>query len=109
MIYLSSPSEICKSLANRLRAVRLSRNVSQQALAQMTGASLSSVRRMESHGIGSFELMVGIAQVLHMAQEFEHLFASQADSAAQLQTQAQGQLRQRASTVGKTTHQSGQS
>lgn len=104
MIYLLNPTEICLVLARRLRAVRLSHNVSQQALAQMTGASLSSVRRLESKGEGSFELMISAAQVLHMAQEFEKLFASPASDNLQLQIQTEGQVRQRARKVKATLH-----
>ena len=54
MLDLFTPETICRTLGERLRALRLARNLSQQDLAAMSGVSLSTVRRLESAGQGGF-------------------------------------------------------
>ncbi|WP_343293709.1 helix-turn-helix domain-containing protein [Vandammella animalimorsus] len=44
MLSLNPPHVICQTLSSRLRELRLARNVSQQELAGMAGASLSGKR-----------------------------------------------------------------
>lgn len=83
-------------LGERIRALRLARNLSQQELANMGGASLSTVRRLEATGQGSLQLVVQVAQALHAAQGLQTLFALPARSIAEAEAAVQLSARQRA-------------
>jgi len=96
MFSLQSPVSICETLGARCRALRLARNFSQVELAQMTGASLSSIRRFEATGQGGFDLVVRIAIALQATDGLETLFDTQMQSIAQVEALTQGSQRQRA-------------
>lgn len=93
---LQSPEAICRMLGERIRALRLARNISQQELAKMSGASLSTVRRLEASGQGSLQLVVQAAQALHAVPGLESLFALPARSIAEAEAAVQATARQRA-------------
>ncbi|MDO5623932.1 MAG: helix-turn-helix transcriptional regulator [Pseudomonadota bacterium] len=82
-------------LSERLRALRLARNLSQAELAQMAGTSLSSIRRLEGAGQGTLVLLVRVAQALNVAHELDGLFVPNSHSIAQ--AEALADTRQRAS------------
>ncbi len=96
MLELQSPETVCRMLGERVRVLRLARNISQQELADMCGVSLSTVRRLEASGQGSLQLMVQVAQALHAMQGLEPLFDMPARSIAEAEAAAQLSLRQRA-------------
>ena len=72
------------------------RNLTQKQLADMTGASLSSVRRFEVHGQASLDLFIKITQSLQVVQQLEPLFAEQEKSIADIEKQQAARLRKRA-------------
>ena len=93
---LLSSQRICADLGARLKRLRLAQNLSQQQLAQMTQSSLSSVRRLESKGQGSFALVVRAAQALQSVDQFDGLFATSVESIAQAEREQALASRQRA-------------
>ena len=93
---ISSATSICTELGDRCKLIRLSRNLTQQQLADMVGASLSSVRRFEAQGQGSLEMFVKITQALQVVQQLEPLFTHQEASIAELEKQQTMQQRKRA-------------
>ena len=93
-----SAARICSELGERIKRLRLAQNLSQQHLADMTLASLSSVRRLEAQGQGSLEFVVRVAQALHVTTQLEPLFeAVTTRSIAQMEKDAALNKRQRAS------------
>lgn len=95
------PSDgICADLGQRIKRLRLAQNLPQQQLAAMTQSSLSSVRRLESHGQGSLELVVRVAQALQVVEQFESLFMQPVESIAQAQREQSVARRQRARPPG---------
>jgi transcriptional regulator with XRE-family HTH domain len=96
MLFLESPESICRTVGARSRALRLARNLSQQELARMAGASLSSIRRFESGGQGAFDLVVRIAQALQATDGLDPLFTPPRQTIAQAEATAQTVQRQRA-------------
>lgn len=66
-----TPDELCATLGQRCRALRLARNLSQAELAAMTGSSLSSIRRLETHGQGTLLLLARMAEALRVSHQFE--------------------------------------
>jgi transcriptional regulator with XRE-family HTH domain len=96
MFFLESPESICRMIGARSRALRLARNLSQQELARMVDVSLSSIRRFEALGQGSFELVARIAIALQATDGLEPLFELPQRTIAQADAAAQVQRRQRA-------------
>jgi transcriptional regulator with XRE-family HTH domain len=89
---------VCAQLGQRLRALRLLRNLGQAELAARAGCSLSAVRRLEAQGQGSLELVVRVAQALQAAEGLGMLFELPAlTSIAQAEALAGGPSRRRAS------------
>lgn len=97
---LASSNLICSEIGARSKALRLARNLTQVQLAAMLEVSLSSLRRFEANGQGSLDMVVKIAQALHVTQDLEPLFLPSQESIAQLEQweKASGKaLRKRAS------------
>ena len=92
----SSAQDVSAALGDRIRRVRLAQNLSQQQLAQMSGSSLSSVRRLETRGQGSLEFVVRVAQALHVADQLDALFTLPVLSIAQAEQEMSVAQRQRA-------------
>lgn len=97
---LFSATRICSELGERIKRLRLAQNLSQLQLADMTLASLSSVRRLEAQGQGSLEFVVRVAQALHVTAQLEPLFEpATTRSIAQMEQDAAMSKRQRASNA----------
>ena len=98
MIDLLPAPAVCAQLGQRLRALRLLRNLGQAELAARAGCSLSAVRRLESRGQGSLELVVRVAQALQVSEGLGVLFELPAlTSIAQAEALAGSPSRRRAS------------
>lgn len=72
--YKKTPREIDKLIANRIRAVRKRRKISQKKLSEKSGVSLGSVKRFESSGDISLISLTKIAFALELENELERLF-----------------------------------
>ncbi|WP_156373197.1 helix-turn-helix transcriptional regulator [Pseudorhodoferax sp. Leaf267] len=96
MLELQTPDAICQMLGERVRALRLARNLSQQELADRAGASLSTIRRFEASGQGSMLLMVQLAQALQASDGLQHLLTLPTRSIAEAEAAVQLSTRQRA-------------
>lgn len=89
---------MCKAVGQRARALRLARNLSQQQLADMAGASLSSIRRLEARGQGTLALLVRLAQALQVVDQLGLLFDQPVQTIAEAERRAAVARRQRART-----------
>ena len=85
---LFPPQRICVEIGIRIKRLRLAKNLTQLQLAQMAGSSLSSIRRLEAQGQGSFELVVRVAQALQAVDALEALFVVPLLSIAQIEREA---------------------
>ena len=63
-IYILSDGMIQSKIGERLKAVRLKQNITQQALAEESGVSLSSVKKIEKGEIGSFDSLLRVLRTL---------------------------------------------
>lgn len=104
---LLSSSSICSELGGRIKRLRLTQNLSQQQLAEMTQSSLSSVRRLEANGQGSLEFVVRAAQALQALAPLEELFVPTVNSIAQAEREQSLASRQRARAPKKSSTKSG--
>lgn len=71
---LKTEKEIALELAGRLRALRVSRQLTQATLSKRAGVSLGSYRRFEQSGRIEFISLIRVAQVLGIESDFEQLF-----------------------------------
>jgi len=68
------PAEMAQILAHRFRELRLLKGWTQKTLAARAGITVASLRRFESIGKASLELVLKIAHALDRLEEFEPLF-----------------------------------
>lgn len=68
-------AEIAMEVANRLRARRKEKRLTQEQLAFRSGMSLASYKRFEQTGQVAFLSLVGIAMALGCEREIDGLFA----------------------------------
>lgn len=90
--------EICRELGQRCRRLRLQANLSQLELAERAGASLSSMRRLEASGQATLELLVRVAQALHLVNHLESLLVLPVLSIADAEREVATTKRQRAAS-----------
>jgi transcriptional regulator with XRE-family HTH domain len=73
LLQLSSPKDIERLLADRVRAARLALGWKQATLAERSGVTLASLRRFERTGKVSLESLLRLCHALGRIDEFEQL------------------------------------
>ena len=63
-IYMLSDAMILAKIGEHLKAIRLKQNITQLALAEEAGVSLSSVKKIEKGEIGSFDSLLRVLRTL---------------------------------------------
>ena len=71
----TTPKEINRGIAKRVRSIRKRRKISQELLSEKSGVSLGSVKRFEQSGEISLLSLTKIAIALQMEDEMKTLFA----------------------------------
>lgn len=71
--YSLSDAQIQKKIGEKLKAVRLKQNITQDSLAESSLISRSSVQKIEAGEIGSFDVFLRILRTLGMLDELSHL------------------------------------
>ena len=71
---LVGPAEMGKSLADRAKALRLLKGWTRNTLAQRAGVTAASLKRFETTGKASLELVLKVAHALVRLDEFGKLF-----------------------------------
>lgn len=71
---LLSPAEMGKVLADRAKALRLLKGWTRNTLAQRAGVTAGSLKRFETTGKASLELVLKVAHALARLDEFGKLF-----------------------------------
>lgn len=70
----TTPGDINKKIAERIRAIRKRRKISQKELGEKSGVSLGSVKRFEQSGEISLLSLTKIAIALELDDEMKNLF-----------------------------------
>lgn len=70
-----NPPAIARKIALKMKTLRISRNLTQVALANKSGVSLGSIKRFESKHEIAFQSLIRIALVLDALEEFHQLFS----------------------------------
>ena len=63
-IYMLADAVILSRIGNKLRAVRLKQNITQQSLSEAANVSLSSIKKMEKGEIRSFDSLIRVLRIL---------------------------------------------
>jgi len=71
---LHTPNEVGRLLADRAKADRLLKGWKRETLAERAGVTCASLKRFESTGKASLELVLKVAHALGCLNEFEGLF-----------------------------------
>ena len=72
-IYALSDVQIQKKIGEKIKATRLKQNITQDSLAESASISRSSVQKVESGEIKSFDTFLRILRTLGMLDELHHL------------------------------------
>lgn len=75
ILSLTTPVEVAKILASRVRRLRLNAKLKQTTLAERAGVSLASLRRFEQTGLGSVDLLLRLSLSLGRLDEFLSVLA----------------------------------
>jgi transcriptional regulator with XRE-family HTH domain len=73
LLSLMTPAEMGKLLADRAKALRLIKGWTRGTLAQRAGVSAASLKRFETTGKASLELVLKVAHALDRLEEFRKL------------------------------------
>lgn len=73
MLSLVSPAEMGVSMAGRLRVLRLLKGWTRETLAKRAGVTAASLKRFETSGKASMELVFKIAHALDRLEEFNQI------------------------------------
>lgn len=93
---LNTPEQVGKTLAARIRALRLAKGWKQATLAERSGVSLGSLRRFESSGQVSLQHLLELAFALNRLDDFDSLLqTSRASSLAELEAAEKQPARRR--------------
>ncbi len=71
---LFNPTALARGISSRLKILRLSENLSQEALSKRSGVSLGSLKRFEQNGEISLKHLLMLAVTLGAGEEFASLF-----------------------------------
>ena len=93
---LQTPEQVGRSLATRLKALRLAKGWKQATLAERSGVSLASLRRFETSGQVSLQHLLALAFALNRLDDFDAVLqAPRASSLAELEAAEKQRGRQR--------------
>jgi len=76
-IYSLSDTQMQKRIGEKLKSVRLKQNITQKNLSEEADISLSSIKKIESGEIGSFESLLRVMRVLGKLDTFQNLIAEE--------------------------------
>ena len=99
-----SDAMILTKIGEHLKAIRLKQNITQQALAEESGVSLSSVKKIEKGEIGSFDSFLRVLRTLGKLDVLLPLVAEEQLSPSEYYELVQkAGARQRKRAAGKST------
>ena len=68
-IYILTDIELCNRIAAKIKTVRLKQNMSQAELADKSGVSISTIKRMEDGEVKNFESLIRVLRTLPLVEE----------------------------------------
>ena len=96
ILSLIGPAEMGKTLADLIKALRLLKGLTRNTLAQRAGVTAASLKRFETTGKASLELVLKVAHALTRLDEFSKLLQPPAaQSIEELEQRAASPVRKR--------------
>jgi transcriptional regulator with XRE-family HTH domain len=96
LLSLETPHEASRSLAERAKALRLHRAWTRATLARRAGVSAASLKRFETSGAASLELVLRLAFAMGCLGDFAQAFqVPEAASLAELEARYERPVRKR--------------
>lgn len=101
-IYMLTDRTILTKIGEKLKAVRLKQNVTQQSLAEAANVSLSTVKKIEKGEIRSFDALLRMLRTLGKLNEIQQLVEEEQLSPSEYYNMVQAsKTHQRKRAVGK--------
>jgi transcriptional regulator with XRE-family HTH domain len=100
---LALPEEICQEMGRRVRARRLTLNISVDELALRVGISNNTLGNFERTGRCTFETFVRVLEALHAMPDLASVLVTQSRSIEDMRKKAAVSVRQRAYTKTRKT------
>lgn len=72
-VYMLSDIQIRKKIGEKIKATRLKQNITQDSLAESASISRSSIQKVESGEIKSFDTLLRILRTFGLLDELQHL------------------------------------
>lgn len=94
-VILTTPHEMAKQIATRVRMKRLSLNFSQHSLSERSGVSLGAFKKFERTGKISLESLLKIAVALDCLGDFITLFKPSSENPLTLDAMINEKIRKR--------------
>ena len=108
-VYILSDKMIMAKIGNRLKAIRLKQNITQQCLAEISCISLSSVKKIEKGEIGSFDSLLRVLRILGKLEVLEPLVEEEQLSPSEYYELVQAiKAHQRMRATGKSNKKKGE-
>ena len=107
-IYTLSDTQLTKRIGEKLKAIRLKRNITQQSLAEASSISLSSLKKIENGEIGTFDSLLRVLRTLGMLESISALFEEEQLSPSEyyeMVNKAKKHMRKRAVGKLKVNHE----
>jgi len=99
LLSLATPGEVASTLAARIRELRLEQGWKRSTLAERAGVTVASLRRFETTGKASLDLVLRVALALGRLREFEELLQpAPFTSIADLERRSSRKVRRRGRT-----------
>lgn len=76
ILSLMSVTELMRFVGEKIRRRRRNLRMSRRELAERSGVSQSTIKRLEADGIATVQVLVKVAIALGSIDTFEHLFAA---------------------------------
>lgn len=96
LLSLQTPGEMGQTLADRLKALRLLQSLTRDTLARRAGVSPASLKRFETTGAASLDLVLRVAFALGRLEDFNGVLQPpEAVTLAELQARFERPRRQR--------------
>lgn len=73
-IYMLSDVQLEKRIGEKIKHIRLKRNITQQSLAEAASISLSSLKKIEAGEVGTFNSLLRVLRTLGMLETIFGLF-----------------------------------
>ena len=101
-IYMLTDSAILAQIGEKLKAIRLKQNITQQNLAEEANVSLSTVKKIEKGEIGSFDSLIRLLRTLGKLDVLQQLVEEEQMSPSEYYNMVQmSKTNQRKRAIGR--------